>query len=927
MEMQRRLIFPARVNPVLSHQSERRLSLSGTWRFRLDPDEEGVADGWFRDPSALTDMVQVPGCWQGQGHGGDGPDVVWDFGFQTRTFQATYTGTGWYGRQIEAPLDWAGERLWLSFGGVYPSAEVWLSGQRVGENHAPYVPFAFDVTDLLCSGGDNWLVVRVHEQARIFGFAYNWQGNWSGLYRDVELTATGRSFIERMWISPDAETERMRVSVAVGDREAAAGPLWLRLLSYPIDRDRPVAISQCPVTGDTTVHEVLTPTPFLWSPDEPNLYCVEAELCEDERVVDALTERTGFVTLSTSGKHFCINGEPYYMRGSGDFVSCPETGGPDTDRDRWRRKLRALRDYGYNYVRCQSYVYGPEYYDAADEVGLLVQSEMGMLGSWSGQSVWHVYPWPRPTADHRQALKRQWDGVVMRDVNHPSANLYCMSNELGNSTLFPRVAWECSRDTKAIKPTAFVIYTDGGYNPDLPGEFVNAEAATDAECEKPLIQHEYRWWSSYPDVRLTAKYSGAVRPYGAQLALEAAQRHGIAHVLEQAAVTSQRLQYLEAKGKMELCRRENPTLAGICHFDAMDANPSPQGVITEFYERKHADAATWLQTNGDCVLLSSLGFDDRVLATGDTLRVTLSVSDFSHPPLTAPICEWRLVSGGGVLSKGQLEYAHEAFRTCPVGELVMVAPEVVAPGAATLQAVLREGDRSYSNCWDLWLFPSGSPLPGTARIYGETRYTWLQSLVGVPAVDVEQLAEARAVVLTERLDEALVRFIRSGGTAVLAATEALLRPFPPKFGLALGHYFFTPPANYPPYEDGHDGTIILDHPMLGDLPHEGFADLHFFRLITDHAPLDLEPHGLTGADPVIRVLHSYSVARPLGYLAEVGIGAGRLVICALGLDQSLPEARYLLGRICAYASGGELSPAPQLSDAGLAAIVSATRIA
>lgn len=77
------------------------------------------------------------------------------------------------------------------------------------------------------------------------------------------------------------------------------------------------------------------------------------------------------------GKQFRINGEPYYIRGTGDFLANLETGSPDTDRDRWRRKLATLRRYGYNQLRCQSYVPAPEYLDAADEVGLLVQSEVG----------------------------------------------------------------------------------------------------------------------------------------------------------------------------------------------------------------------------------------------------------------------------------------------------------------------------------------------------------------------------------------------------------------------------------------------------------------------------------------------------------------------------------------------------------------------
>ncbi len=86
---------PVRVNPLLRHPSERRESLDGSWQFRLDPDDEGVSDRWFQSPENFKESVQVPGCWQGQGHGDDSKDMVWDFRLEARVFQATYKGTGW----------------------------------------------------------------------------------------------------------------------------------------------------------------------------------------------------------------------------------------------------------------------------------------------------------------------------------------------------------------------------------------------------------------------------------------------------------------------------------------------------------------------------------------------------------------------------------------------------------------------------------------------------------------------------------------------------------------------------------------------------------------------------------------------------------------------------------------------------------------
>lgn len=928
-------IVPARVNPLLRHPQESRLSLDGDWQFRLDPDDRGVADAWFRSPAHLPERIRVPGCWQGQGFGGAGKDRVWDFNLEARVFRATYKGTGWYGRSVTAPPAWRGRHVWLLFGGAHPSVEVWLNGARLGENTLPFVPFGFNVTSLLRFDAENSVAVRVHEHHREYGFAFSWQGNWSGLYRGVDLVATGPAWLDRCALLPDLDRGVIRIRVAAGVAAAggAPAPLTLEVTASPAwpQPANPVAIQTFTWAGGAAEFDLPVPSPRPWSPDAPNLYRVDLVLKRNGEICGARSERTGFVKLEARGREFRINGEPYYLRGSGDFISSPETGCPDTDRDRWRGKLKALRDYGYNYVRCQSYVYPPEYFDAADEAGLLIQSEMGMLGAWGGTSPWHVYQWPKPTPDHYPALKRQWEQVVERDACHPSASLYCMSNEYGGSTDFPRIAWECYRATRALKPSALVIWTDGGYSKELPGDFINHgvnafKPEELAALDKPLIQHEYQWWSSFPDIRLRARYTGAVRPYAADIAAESAARRGQAHLLETYARNSQRLQFIEAKAKMEAMRRDNPALAGICHFDAMDANPSPQGILNEFYERKLADAETWRQSNGDTVVLCSLGFDDRCWQAGAGMKVRFSVSDFSHPPFREPRLAWRLCAGADVLAAGSLVFPHTPFTTVPAGEISITAPAVARPAAAVLEATLTDagGAREVRNQWPVWLFPD-VPGPAGVAVYGQPRWTWLRRWNSIPPASAMPARAGARVLLTEALDGELVAFMQHGGRIVLAAGEGLVRPHSPLFGYV--KYFFTPPANYAPYEDGQNGTVVAAHPMLGALPHEGFADWQFFRMIENAPPVDLEPLGLADGDPVIRVIHRYPTLHPLGYLVERQVGAGGLILCALELNPDWVEARWLLRQLCAYGASDAFRPAQPLTDETCARLLAAGGIA
>ena len=650
-----------------------------------------------------------------------------------------------------------------------------------------------------------------------------------------------------------------------------------------------------------------------WSPDSPTLYRVDAELYSNGVVSDCISDRFGFVTLSTEGKHFMINGKPYYMRGTGDFCENPKTGSPNTDRDYWRKCLKTLRDYGYNYVRCQSYVPVPEYFDAADEVGLIVQSEMGMLAPIWGFAMQNVYNWPRPTPDYREAIRAQWNATVLRDVNHPSANIYCMSNEL-KSTYFPKIAWRCYNETKAIKPTSFVIWTDGGHKREftgaLPEDFVNDDAEADALCNMPVIQHEFKWWSSFPDVRQIDKYKGAaMKNWAAEKAIESTIAHGIPHILEDAAKNSQALQFIEMKGKLEELRRDNPTLAGVCHFNALDTMGSPQGVVDIFYDKKYATSELWSRTNGDTVILCDLGFNDRILVSEGEFYCKLFVSDFSHPSYKVPKVIWKLEGDDALIACGEHSFVHKPYLTVSAGEIRIKLPKIDKPRAVTLKADLVEGDRMITNEWDLWIFPS--------QVYFSDKVYFSKDGETSDSVDA---------IVSPRLTKELVDFASSGGAVIVNGGEGLIRPFDPVQHLSVGRYFFSKPASYPPYEELQSGTIIKHNKMFGDMPHRKYADLMFYNMIGESPALDLEPLGLNDEDPVIRMIHAYQVCRSLGYLVERKLGKGLLIVTSLCIDEKFIESMYFLSKVTEYAVNGDWEDSPQISQDSINKLISGTNI-
>ena len=129
-----------RVNPAVAHPEERISSLDGRWLFRLDPEDRGRGEHWFRRADALTDAIRVPGCWQGQGFGHKGTDTPWDFRLPARVFRATYEGTAWYGKRFRVPAEWNGCRIWLNFGGVHPAPRYGSTRNGSADTPDPLCP-------------------------------------------------------------------------------------------------------------------------------------------------------------------------------------------------------------------------------------------------------------------------------------------------------------------------------------------------------------------------------------------------------------------------------------------------------------------------------------------------------------------------------------------------------------------------------------------------------------------------------------------------------------------------------------------------------------------------------------------------------------------------------------------------------------------
>jgi len=126
--------------------------------------------------------------------------------------------------------------------------------------------------------------------------------------------------------------------------------------------------------------------------------------------------------------------------------------------------------------------------------------------------------------------------------------------------------------------------------------------------------------------------------------------------------------------------------------------------------------------------------------------------------------------------------------------------------------------------------------------------------------------------------------------------------------------------------NGHLATVIADHPLMEEFPHNGYCGRQFEHMLNSSRSIVLElpemPHR-----PILDIASAYKNARREALLAEYGVGRGKLLVCSLHLTESDPAARWLKNRILAYAEGEQFQPVQSLTEMQFAALCKVSPVA
>ncbi len=484
------------------------LTLDGLWKFLLDPNDRG--DKWFEyyrresaDPNLefmrgfdklLWREMQIPGCWN-----------VHDSTLEW------YEGVVWFAREFDLPADWAGKSITLRFGAVNYHARVWLNDVEIGEHEGGYTPFEFDVTAPLKPTG-NLLMVKVHNrQLADSTCPLLPMTNYGGIYRSVNLTATGPARVQWLAILPDLDKDYKKATLTLkyeianmGEKDRA-----LRLKINLLDpQSKPLETVEAKVqtaAGKVTAGslEVKVDRPLIWDRKTPHLYRAEAVLSEGEAVLDAVNERFGIRKVEVKEGKIHLNGRPVFLKGVGKHDEYPGLGRTIPD-EIYKKDFAIIQKLNCNAVRMAHYPHDDRETALADELGLLL---------WEETLLVFDVDFKNPVV-HKKVCQ-QLEELVRRDINHPSVILWSLGNEIPSTMpeaekclraeaevvrrldptrLVTFASWPL--DIKQNKPLGFVDVISfnqyrGWYAPDIPGLAAEIQAYHETYPDKAIIVSEF----------------------------------------------------------------------------------------------------------------------------------------------------------------------------------------------------------------------------------------------------------------------------------------------------------------------------------------------------------------------------------------------------------------------------------------------------
>lgn len=283
------------------------------------------------------------------------------------------------------------QHVLIQFEGVYKNARVYINDREAGGAAYGYIPFFVNADEFLIDGEN-----RIRVECAVRHPDSRWYSG-AGIYRPVWL-----------WEGPEDSIEPESVKIST----VSVAPAVIRIQSPKHVR---VTIGSC--SGEGTDFEMIIKNAVLWSENDPHLYKAEVSNGTDREEI-----RFGIRKVEWSVKGLFINGRETLLRGGCVHHDSGVLGAATYDESEYRR-VKKLKEAGFNAIRSSHNPCSRAMLDACDELGVYIMDEGWDM--WFNHKSRYDY-----AAEWRDNYISDLTAMVNRDYNHPSVIIYSIGNEV-----------------------------------------------------------------------------------------------------------------------------------------------------------------------------------------------------------------------------------------------------------------------------------------------------------------------------------------------------------------------------------------------------------------------------------------------------------------------------------------------------------------
>jgi hypothetical protein len=857
--------------------ADQSLSLAGKWRFSRDAAKAGITEKWYaaelKREGGGPSEISLPGSTDQAKAGIPNPNKPSLDGLYRPN---VYTGPAWYQREIDIPQEWKGKHVTLFLERNHWVTHAWLDDRDLGTRDTLISPQVYDLGAGVTPGPhrltvceDNTLIHNLGEFVSI-----NYEGtqtNWNGIVGRIELRATDPVALSDVQVYPDVDHKLIQVVTTIDNVTNTPSNGTLRFTvtdTAGVVTGTATPFSASNVKAMVTLNVSMGDHPKLWDEFSPNLYGLKVTLSTSNPECSSRKEVTfGMRKLATQGTQFTMNGRPLMLRGTLECAIFPRTGYPPTDVQSWRRIYEIEKSYGLNFIRFHSWCPPDAAFTAADEEGIMIQAEGPRANVSVGKD-------PAADAFSESELMR----MIQTYGNHPSFCLMSLGNEFGGDAniLSYWVQMLIEADSRHLyssasygQPAPNVQWVETSKGRGIHGAGTESDAsAVVARWHVPHVGHEIGQWTFYPNFAEIPKYTGVLEAKNFELVRDGLKAKGMGdegHAFFEATGHEAVLLYKE---EIENLLR-TPGFAG---FSLLDLHDYPGqgtaliGLLDPFWDSKgFITPEEHKRYCGTTVPL--LRFPKRTYATTESFLAKAECTNFGPLDLRGIQPEWTIRgTGGELIASGTL-----ARLDLPTGKLSelggITAPLDKVTKAAKYTVTLSLKDTTFSNSWDIWIYPAaGIDPPANVKI----SHAW---------------------------DDATRAALAQGGRVVLFPTvdpaNSLKGSFKPVFWSPI--WFHRNPATM---------GILCDPKsrLFSQFPTDAYSNWQWWNLIEGSQTMILDDTP-PGFRPLVQVIDNFARNDKLGNVFEAKVGNGSLLVCTLNIsDQTQPEIRAFLRSLYAYAS-------------------------